>query len=249
MQISKLSVALGLAVLALVALSVRADTDAQQKAREALRQKMNELQSPAAPAAPAVPRAPAAPAAPSAPAAPAAAQAPSAPAVVGGPSAVAPDKIEQARQAVRREIAGGNLGGPAPVAADKIDQAREALRRQISEMDTVKGPTPVAADQIENAREAVREEIATGTPASQWETLPAEVMTGRERAEEEKAYEESRRAAAMRSEPTYVPLRAPALPISGDKQHQLQQLLRRYRADQITPEEYHDARAKILAQP
>jgi hypothetical protein len=44
-------------------------------------------------------------------------------------------------------------------------------------------------------------------------------------------------------------MQAPALPISADKQQRLQELLRKYMADQVTPEQYHAERAKILAEP
>jgi len=42
---------------------------------------------------------------------------------------------------------------------------------------------------------------------------------------------------------------APPLPISMDKQQKLQELLTKYRADQVTPEEYQKQRAAILAEP
>ena len=45
------------------------------------------------------------------------------------------------------------------------------------------------------------------------------------------------------------PIVAPPLPISAAKEAQLQGLLERYKTDQITPEQYHTARAKILAGP
>ena len=41
----------------------------------------------------------------------------------------------------------------------------------------------------------------------------------------------------------------PALPISASKADQLKALLAKYKTDQITPEEYHQQRAAILAQP
>jgi hypothetical protein len=44
------------------------------------------------------------------------------------------------------------------------------------------------------------------------------------------------------------PLSAPPLPISAAKDQQLQALLQRYKADQITPEQYQAERAKILAE-
>ncbi|MDR3457156.1 MAG: hypothetical protein P4N60_06890 [Verrucomicrobiae bacterium] len=42
---------------------------------------------------------------------------------------------------------------------------------------------------------------------------------------------------------------APPLPISMDKQQKLQELLAKYKADQVTPEEYQKQRAAILAEP
>jgi hypothetical protein len=45
------------------------------------------------------------------------------------------------------------------------------------------------------------------------------------------------------------PIETPLLPISAAQEAQLQALLAKYKADQITPEEYHSRRAEILAQP
>jgi len=42
---------------------------------------------------------------------------------------------------------------------------------------------------------------------------------------------------------------APPLPITMEKQQKLQELLAKYRADQVTPEEYQKQRAAILAEP
>ncbi|HEX9046970.1 MAG TPA: hypothetical protein VF988_08070, partial [Verrucomicrobiae bacterium] len=44
-------------------------------------------------------------------------------------------------------------------------------------------------------------------------------------------------------------INAPARPISTSKEEQLNALLDKYEADQISPEEYHKQRAEILAQP
>lgn len=51
------------------------------------------------------------------------------------------------------------------------------------------------------------------------------------------------------TEPGYTPIVAPPLPISLAKQQQLQALLAQYEANQISPEEYHQQRAAILAAP
>jgi hypothetical protein len=47
----------------------------------------------------------------------------------------------------------------------------------------------------------------------------------------------------------FKPLEPPPLPISLEKQKQLADLLSQYKADQISPEQYHAQRAKILAAP
>src|SRR6185295_14136863 len=45
----------------------------------------------------------------------------------------------------------------------------------------------------------------------------------------------------------FSPIAAPPLPVSGAKQVRLADLLRQYKADAITPEQYHKERAKVLA--
>ena len=45
------------------------------------------------------------------------------------------------------------------------------------------------------------------------------------------------------------PIEAPPLPITAAQEAQLQALLAKYKANQITPEEYQKQRAEILAQP
>jgi hypothetical protein len=47
----------------------------------------------------------------------------------------------------------------------------------------------------------------------------------------------------------FKPIESPLLPVSAAQQAQLQALLAKYKANQVTPEEYHKQRAEILAQP
>jgi hypothetical protein len=56
-------------------------------------------------------------------------------------------------------------------------------------------------------------------------------------------------ASTVGNESGYMPIVAPPLPISATKQHELDALLAHYKADQITPEEYHKQRSIILAEP
>lgn len=55
--------------------------------------------------------------------------------------------------------------------------------------------------------------------------------------------------AAYRNSGTLAPLPPPPPAVSATKQQRLQQLLQQYMADQLTPEQYHEQRAKILAEP
>ncbi|HEV2455591.1 MAG TPA: hypothetical protein VGY98_15100 [Verrucomicrobiae bacterium] len=49
--------------------------------------------------------------------------------------------------------------------------------------------------------------------------------------------------------PNFDNMTAPPLPISAEKQAELQNLLSQYMANQLTPEQYHEQRAKIMAEP
>jgi hypothetical protein len=50
-------------------------------------------------------------------------------------------------------------------------------------------------------------------------------------------------------QPVVKPIQTPALPISATKEERLRALLEKYKADQITPAEYHTERAKIIGEP
>ncbi len=63
------------------------------------------------------------------------------------------------------------------------------------------------------------------------------------------ANREKRTAPLPKGPPVFKPLEAPPLPISAEKQQKLSDLLRKYKMDEITPEQYHEQRAKILAGP
>ena len=98
-------------------------------------------------------------------------------------------------------------------------------------------------------------------PVATKEEAKADAKAKKEKAEKEKA-EKAAMSTAPKTPPisssdtNYVgqelgmkQIAAPALPISSSKQDQLKALLQKYEADQITPEQYHEQRAAILAQP
>lgn len=47
----------------------------------------------------------------------------------------------------------------------------------------------------------------------------------------------------------FPPIKGPPPAVSADKEARLAELLRMYKADVITPEQYHQQRAKILSEP
>ena len=60
---------------------------------------------------------------------------------------------------------------------------------------------------------------------------------------------EKKQKRTMKPSQAFQPMQGPALNISSEKQQRLNDLLRRYQADEITPAQYHQERAKILAEP
>jgi hypothetical protein len=54
---------------------------------------------------------------------------------------------------------------------------------------------------------------------------------------------------AVKAAPNFQPIQGPASPLGSDKKQRLSELLRKYQADELTPEQYHQQRAKILSEP
>jgi hypothetical protein len=69
------------------------------------------------------------------------------------------------------------------------------------------------------------------------------------KAEKGKSGQATTNVAAGKKGSTIQPMESPPLPISSDKEQRLQELLKKYKADQLTPEQYQKERAKILAEP
>lgn len=109
----------------------------------------------------------------------------------------------------------------------KAEQAEKAILQKHAEA------------QAKAAKEA--EKKAKETASAQSETKKKPQKTAPEQANA-KAKMESKALG-------FKPLESPPLPISADKQQRLADLLQKYKADELTPEQYHQARAKILAEP
>jgi hypothetical protein len=125
--------------------------------------------------------------------------------------------------------------------------AREALMKHMSEVQASETPqTPPPAATVPAAPTAPVEAapaaptVDAAAPAA---TAPIVIVS------ETNAPATTAPAAVSSTIPAPVPIVAPALPISMTKEARLQALLAKYKADQITPEQYHTQRAAIIAEP
>jgi hypothetical protein len=229
-----------------------ADNDIQAKAREALRQKMAALNAqPASTNSPAtiVPATPVSPVTP-APAAPSGtavypvtpppsnpqvyAPAPVAPAELPKPATKEFEETGKLPPAAVLETAPAQVSAPAtypPVTASPDLQAKalDALRQKKAELDAQDAVVAPAASKTPPAPTGLAVTPAPAFPAT---STPAPSPTAS--------------PAVVASQPIYA---APPAMLSGSKEQRLAELLRLYKADQITPSEYHQQRAKIISEP
>jgi len=142
----------------------------------------------------------------------------------------------------------------APADSDTIAKAREAMRQKMQEIESqpasVPGQTappvaaapagpefPSSADSaaIAKARQAMEQEMQQLASAPPEPNPPWPPGT-------------PPKPTKVNPMLDFPKLQAPPLPISTEQQQQLSVLLQKYRADQISPEEYHAERAKILGE-
>jgi hypothetical protein len=278
MQISKCLLA-ACAVAALFASAVRAETEAQTRARQALEQKLNELQpqaSAVAPQAPAVAQPAPKPAAPPPAARPVppttvaqtapAGQFPSVPQT----RMADPDAIAKAREAMRQKMQELQPAPEAPApAAPAIAPAQPAAPAVAAPAAAIVTP-PVVVAKPSGPAEPLYVDPAT-LPAANAEALAKAQKALREKMQQPEPQFAPFVVATPNppprlSEPPpmavttppakkpkmsagFPPIEGPPLPISADQNQRLTDLLQRYKTDQITPAEYQAERAKILAGP
>lgn len=258
MQMSKYFSVLSAAALLAGATNLHAETEAQARAREALRQKMLELDAQpqpaprrAAPAKPLTPI-PAPPPVEAAPRQPVATVVPSTPATPTYTSPIHHDDeaTARARAALRQEIQ--NLNTQQEPAPRRGAPARSVARTPAAPV-TQPTPPPPVAPMVAPAPVALEY-----TPP----VAPDDGAIARTRADQSPAPSVRTRARAPRSSsvafpeapaPSVAPSirspEAPPSPVPATKELELAELLRKYRADEISPEEYHQQRAAILARP
>ncbi len=276
MQISKSFFLVCAAAYCAVLMPLRAaDTDTQARLRQALDQKLNELQSQTPAATPKAkrltPPAQWAPPPASQPLPPIAQPAPAAQAtpkpVLVAPPPVDSEAIAKAREALRQKMqeletqpSSATAVQPAPPAPATAVQPQPAVQpapppaQPIQPQPVVAQPAPAPMPAVEPAPAVV---LNAPQPAS-----PEALANARTALEQKMKELDAQAAMRVRTGPpapgnkpksgkpalSFTPLQPPPPAVSLNKQQQLNELLRKYMADEITPEQYHEQRAKILGE-
>ena len=281
MQISKRLLAICVTLVCLIPLSSHgadkagssalnpSPPEAIDKAREVMRQKMDELAGQTPRAKPEAPAPPTAPVQQTSPPPPPPAVAPAVPAAPPPTTAAAPatsDATGQARAAVRQKF---EETTPTPPQAPAVPSASVPPAGRLP-MEPPPAPPVITGPQadeasIAKAREATREKIAEMerhqhiTKANEGNTINT-TAGGPTRPPAPTKPPKPPKPAMPTTPPSSVqppvaapsgfpPLHGPPSPLSPEKQQRLAELLRRYKADQLTPEQYQTERAKIRAEP
>ena len=217
------------------------DNAAQAAARAALMQKLNELDTnpPAATPSPA----PAQPA-PAATAPMTVAPAAEVPAAVAAPApAQSPAEATFAPAAVSNSasaVAAPATTETAPAGDTAVQAAaRAALEQKMQGLQSSSPAAPQTSAPVESAP-------VQSAPVEPAPVQPAPVKTAPVVSAPPMAAPAANPPATVMGERTIV---APPPPISMTKQEQLDRLLMLYKSNQLTPLQYHDQRAAILAQP
>ena len=143
---------------------------------------------------------------------------------------------------------------------EKDAQLREALRQKIAESNipAAAPQTPAAAPQAPAAAPAIKPEPAMAVSSAEDDAQTArlrEALRLRMAEESTKVVAPTQTVTQKETIVTGKPtpstsasVKAPPLPIPSTKEERLAQLLKQYKADEITPQEYHQQRAKIMAE-
>jgi hypothetical protein len=116
-------------------------------------------------------------------------------------------------------------------------------------------PTATSPETITNKVELKKQAEANAKAKKEAEKKAKAEAEAKKKAEAKARKEAEAKAKAEKSKSghatTNTPAvkKAPPLPISAEKEQRLQELLKKYKADQLTPEQYQTERAKILAEP
>lgn len=152
----------------------------------------------------------------------------------------------------------GPLSGLAASESEKQDKLTQALHKKMEAMDAeeMSAPTPTV-------KSAAPTEVVP-VPAEKSDSVFSEVPTGNDNPAAEKQRAAMRQSIAANPAPptpagapapapgtTAMVASQPAIPsaFNSSQQERLAALLQQYKADQVTPQEYHKQRAAIIAAP
>lgn len=112
-------------------------------------------------------------------------------------------------------------------------------------------PTTQSNSNLEKAEQALREAMARlasqpETAAPTVESAPSKAPVASDKPEK---VEKAKSASSSTAELTFTPIQGPSSGLPAEKEAKLKALLDLYVADQVTPTQYHEQRAKILAEP
>lgn len=152
------------------------------------------------------------------------------------------------------------LVAPAIPDSAEIAKAREEMRKRLAELESQPRPfepqskpsptLPKPATSVPPAKPSVSFEPVKGiAPETSVVTVyEPEKTRAKGLSAKERARMEAERA-AMRTPESFNTVQVPPPAISAAKAEMLAELLRKYKTDEITPDQYHKERAKILAEP
>jgi hypothetical protein len=170
------------------------------------------------------------------------------PPVIAAPAAD-PDKVAQAREQMRQRLnaAVGQenpeaVSPPQPPVTAPVEQPNPVPPSQRKPVPTV--PSTQPANPVVTAPNS--ENLSAQAPPS---AKPKPTKPRKQPEVANKPAATHPQAIQPATPRDYQPLQAPPAPITASQKQRLDELLGRYRADQITPEQYHQERVKILAQP
>ncbi|HEY2084033.1 MAG TPA: hypothetical protein VGI88_14720 [Verrucomicrobiae bacterium] len=295
MQISRqLLLACAVAMCLTPALLRAYDNDAQIRARQALEEKMQQLdaqapqtnsapppaakkpapakkpkKAPAPPPAPATEK-PAPPVVKSTPAAPAYENPPAKPAPEisqpATPMPAAPASSDQLHEALHEKMRETQEAPAAPVkpapaapVATKPAAPAAPVAKSPAPSEAAPAPmyspapvTPANSADSEKLREALDQKMKANEAAAAANPAPAPAMANTENPPGTHAAPKPTAKPTQKSpQPamTLPQLSGPPSSLPAAKQQKLDELLQQYRADQLTPQQYHEQRAKILSEP
>jgi hypothetical protein len=122
---------------------------------------------------------------------------------------------------------------PEGLPAQDVEKAREAVRAAMNQL-----PAEAAAPAVAPAAPTAVQPSPAVTTQPAVAAKPAAPRTA-----------EQKFTVSLKKPPVFEAIQGPPSPLSPEKQQRLDALLARYKADQVTPEQYHAERAKILAEP